>query len=150
VTGPDGASAAAAEVAALIAEWVTRGWHLQHGERWDSRRQLEPFYDWRGDDILLHDNADPHRTLARSAAEYAEIWDAALVTLVALENTIDDGPHVTVSGDLAVVDVCFSSRFDFGDGRVEVAPTRSTLALRRQGPRWVIFREHGSALSPHE
>ncbi|GAA1659016.1 hypothetical protein MMUR_18430 [Mycolicibacterium murale] len=149
MTGLDEASTAANEISALVTDWVTRAWNLQPGQQWNSRRQLEDFYDWRGEDVILHDNADPQRTVARSAAEYAGIWDAALAALVQLENTIDDGPHVAVSGDLAVVDVCFTTRFSFGDGRVDVAPTRSTLALRREGHRWLIFREHGSALRSH-
>ncbi|MGV0836839.1 nuclear transport factor 2 family protein [Mycolicibacterium thermoresistibile] len=138
-----------AEITALITRWVTHGWHLERGQRFDFRSQLEHFYDWEATDAFLHDNADPHCTLTRSAADYAAIWDTSLTTLVALNNTVDDGPHVTVSGDLAVVDVCFSTRFEFDDGRVDVAPTRSTLALRRKGLQWRIFREHGSALSPH-
>lgn len=83
--------------------------------------------------MILHDNADPGRTIARSAAKYAAIWDASLNALVALNNTVDDGPHVTVSDDPAVVDVCFSTTFEFHDGRVHIAPTRSTLALHRKG-----------------
>lgn len=138
-----------AEIKKLITGWVTRGWHLDRGHTFDFRRQLEPYYDWEGSDVILHDNADPQRTIARSAAQYAAIWDTSLTTLVALNNTIDDGPHITVSGDLSVVDVCFSTTFEFANGHVDIAPTRSTLALRRKGQRWNIFREHGSALIPN-
>ena len=144
---PDHHAADIEQIKELVTDWVTRGWHLQRGHTFDFRRQLEPYYEWDAEDAILHDNADPHRTIARSAAEYATIWDTSLTTLVALDNTVDDGPHVTVSGDLAVVDVCFSTTFEFGNGHVDVAPTRSTLALRRNGQRWNIFREHGSALT---
>lgn len=146
MTATDRQAVDIADITALITRWVTRGWHLERGQDFDFRGQLEPYYDWEAGDAILHDNADPDRTLARSVAEYAAIWDTSLVTLVALNNTVDDGPHVTVSGDLAVVDVCFSTRFEFDNGHVDVAPTRSTLALRRKGMQWRIFREHGSAL----
>jgi ketosteroid isomerase-like protein len=139
-----------ADIVELVTDWVTRGWHLVHGEKFDFRARLERFYDWTSADVLLHDNADAKRTIARSADEYAAIWDSSLVTLTALSNSIDDGPHVTVSGDLALVDVCFSTRFEFEGGHSELAPTRSSLGLRRRDGRWLIFREHGSALSPQE
>jgi len=132
----------------LVFRWVTDGWHLERGETFDFRRLLESYYDWDSADVLLHDNADPDRALCRSAASYAVLWDRALTTLVALDNNVIDGPHVAMSGDLAVADVCFRSRFEFDNGDVDVVPTRSSLALRRKGNRWVIFREHGSALSP--
>ncbi|MBU8826312.1 nuclear transport factor 2 family protein [Mycolicibacterium goodii] len=138
----------AAAIRAFISRWVTVGWHLERGEKFDFRRLLESYYDWDSADVLLHDNADPDRTLSRSAAEYATIWDTTLKKLVTLDNTVIDGPYVTVSGDLAVADVCFRSRFEFDNGDVDVVPTRSTLALRRRGEHWLIFREHGSALSP--
>lgn len=136
------------QLRALVFRWVTDGWHLEHGETFDFRRLLESYYDWDSADVLLHDNADPDRALCRSAASYAALWDRALTTLVALDNNVIDGPHVAMSGDLAVADVCFRSRFEFDNGDVDVVPTRSSLALRRKGNRWVIFREHGSALSP--
>lgn len=145
---PDRRAVDTDEIKDLVTGWVTRGWHLERGQAFDFRRQLEPYYDWDASDVILHDNADPHRTIARSAAEYAAIWDTSLTTLVTLNNTVDDGPHVTVSGDLAVVDVCFSTTFEFDNGHVDVAPTRSTLALRRKDNCWTIFREHGSALNP--
>jgi hypothetical protein len=75
---------------------------------------------------MLHDNADADRTIARSASEYAAIWDASLARLIS---------------NLAVVDV--STRFECDDGDIDVASTRSSLALY-----WRIFREHGSALRP--
>ncbi|AMO61356.1 Uncharacterised protein [Mycolicibacterium phlei] len=142
------ADTAAAEVRALVTRWVTDGWHLERGQRFEFRRLLEDYYDWESTDVVLHDNADPDRTLAHSASEYAAVWDQALATLVVLDNSIIEGPHVTVSGDLAVADVCFRTRFEFRDGTVDVVPTRSTLALRRSGGSWRIFREHGSALTP--
>lgn len=142
-----GVTSDVADITTLVINWVEHGWCLKHGDTFDFYAQLRHFYDWESTDVLLHDNADPDRTIARSAADYAAIWDRSLVTLTALSNTIDDGPHVAVSGDLAVVDVCFSSRFEFEGGNVEVAPTRSSLALRRKGRHWLIFREHGSALS---
>lgn len=138
----------AARIRALICRWVTDGWHLERGQKFNFRRLLESYYDWDSADVILHDTADPNRTVTRSAAEYAAVWDIALATLVALDNTVIDGPHVTVSGDVAVADVCFRSRFEFGNGDVDVAPTRSSLALRRKGNCWLIFREHGSALDP--
>lgn len=137
-----------ADVTALVIDWVTRGWHLERGEAFDFRKRLGRFYDWESDAVLLHDNADAGCTLNRSAAEYAALWDRTLVKLTALSNTIDDGPHVVVSGDLAVADVCFTTRFEFDGDHVDIAPTRSSLALRRKGPHWTIFREHGSALRP--
>lgn len=139
-----------ANITALTTRWVTRGWHLERGQKFDFRSLLADYYDWDARDAILHDNADVNRRLARSAAEYAAIWDDSLATLVALDNTVDDGPHVAVSGDLAVVDVCFSTRFEFDNGHVDVAPTRSSLALRRRDNRWRIFREHGSSLSSGE
>lgn len=139
----------ATDITELITEWVLEGWHLAPGEAFDFRAQLKHFYDWTAPDVVLHDNADPQRTIAHSAAEYAAIWDAGLVSLTALSNTLDEGPRVVVSGDLAIVDVCFTSRFELDGGHIDVAPTRSSLALRRKGNRWLIFREHGSALSPH-
>lgn len=149
MTAPDqDAPADVTEITTLVTRWVTRGWHLERGQSFDFRGLLTDYYDWDSKDVILHDNADPQRTVARSAAEYAAIWDTSLATLVELSNTVDDGPHVSVFGDLAVVDVCFSSRFEFDNGHVDVAPTRSSLALRRKGQRWRIFREHGSALSP--
>lgn len=146
---PDRHAADTAELTELVTSWVTRGWHVERGQAFGFRRQLEPYYDWEGSQVIRHDNADPGRTIARSAAEYAALWDTSLTALVALHNTVDDGPHVTVSGDLAVVDVCFITTFEFDVGRTDVAPTRSTLALRRKGDRWRIFREHGSALTPN-
>lgn len=137
-----------AQVRAFVSRWVTDGWHLERGQTFEFRRLLKAYYDWDSADVLLHDNADPDRTLCRSAAEYATLWDNTLTKLVALDNTVLDGPHVAVSGDLAVADVCFRSRFEFDGGDVDVVPTRSTLALRRKGELWLIFREHGSALSP--
>lgn len=136
-----------AQLIDLITRWVTQGWYLPRGEAFAFRSRLEEFYDWSGSDVILHDNADPKRTIARSAADYAAIWDTALVALTSLSNTVDDGPHVTVSGDLAVVDVSFSTRFEFAPADAEVVPTRSSLALRRTDGRWRIFREHGSALT---
>lgn len=133
----------------LITEWVLTGWRLEPGANFDFRAQLERFYDWTSPDVVLHDNADHQCTIARSTAEYAAIWDRGLANLTALSNTVDDGPHVVVAGDLAVADVCFSSRFQFEEGHTAVAPTRSSLALRRHGDRWLIFREHGSCLNPH-
>ncbi|ABK72226.1 nuclear transport factor 2 family protein [Mycolicibacterium smegmatis] len=144
----DAATETLAGLRAFVSQWVTDGWHLERGETFNFRRLLDSFYDWDSADVLLHDNADPDRALCRSAASYAAIWDRTLTKLVALDNTIIDGPHVAVSGDLAVADVCFRSRFEFDNGDVEVVPTRSSLALRRHGNRWCIFREHGSALSP--
>lgn len=134
----------------LIVRWTTEGWRRRPEDPpFNFRAQLEEFYDWSSsDDIVLHDDADPRRTIARSAEEYAEIWDPALASLTSLSNTVDEGPFVTVSGDLAIVDVFFTSRFEFEPGRVEEAPTRSLLGLRRDGDRWRIFREHGSALAP--
>jgi hypothetical protein len=38
---------------------------------------------------------------------------------------------------------------DNADDQCTIAPTRSSLALRRHGDRWLIFREHGSGLIPH-
>jgi ketosteroid isomerase-like protein len=137
-----------AEIRALICRWITDGWHLERGEKFDFRRLLASYYDWESADVILHDNADPNRTLSRCAAEYAAIWDTALVSLVSLENTVIEGPHVIVSGELAIADVCFRTRFEFDTGDVDVVPTRSTLALRRKGEHWLIFREHGSALTP--
>jgi hypothetical protein len=137
-----------ADITSLVIDWVEHGWHLKRGDTFDFRTQLSRFYDWESTDVLLHDNADPDRTIARSVAEYAAIWDRSLVTLTTLSNTIDDGPHVVLSGHLAVVDVCFSTRFEFQGGHVDVTPTRSSLALRRKGRHWLIFREHGSALTP--
>lgn len=136
------------DIEELITEWVQLGWHLEPGNTFDFRALLERFYDWHSADVVLHDNADPERRIAHSAAEYAAIWDTGLTNLTALSNTLDDGPHVFVSGDLAVVDVCFTSRFELADGAVAVEPTRSSLALHRHDNRWLIFREHGSALRP--
>ncbi len=137
-----------AAIRQVVTDWVLHGWYLKTGDTFNFRAQLERFYDWDARDVVLHDNADANRTIARSAQEYAAIWDTSLDTLRSLTNTLDDGPHIVVHGDLAVVDVRFTSRFEFVPGQVEVAPTRSSLALRRRRGQWLIFREHGSNLSP--
>jgi ketosteroid isomerase-like protein len=112
------------------------------------RRLLERFYEWNSGRRAAR-QCRPERTIAHSAAEYAAIWDTGLTNLTALSKTLDDRPHVVVAGDLAIVDICFISRFEFEDGNTDVAPTRRSLVLRRDGNRWLIFRQHGSALSPH-
>ncbi|MEW2480084.1 hypothetical protein AB0876_10875 [Mycobacterium sp. NPDC049093] len=134
------------DIEELVTEWVQLGWRLAPGATFDFRALLGRFYDWHSPGVVLHDNADPRCRIAHSAAEYAAAWDSCLAKLAVLSNTVDDGPYVVVSGDLAVVDVCFTSRFEFDGGHTAVEPTRSSLALRRHGDHWLIFREHGSAL----
>jgi hypothetical protein len=48
----------------VIIDWVLRGWHLQTGEIFNFRAQLERFYKWDTADVVLHDNADANRTTA--------------------------------------------------------------------------------------
>ncbi|WP_033295827.1 YybH family protein [Amycolatopsis jejuensis] len=139
----------AEEVTDVLLRWATEGWRRPpDGPPFDFRAQLEEFYDWTSADVVLHDNADPQRRIARSAAEYAAIWDTELASLISLSNTVDGPPFVSVTGDLAYADVFFTSSFEFEPGRVDKAATRSSLLLRRTEGRWRIVREHGSALTP--
>lgn len=138
----------ARHVADLIREWVEVGWrHLESDPPFNFHDRLEKFYDWSSPDVVLFDNLDPEKRINYSAKDYAAIWDASLPSLKKLTNELVGEPAVYVSGNLAIVEVSFITRFQLVDGTDHEAPTFSSLVWRKSEKGWRIIREHGTGLS---
>lgn len=139
-------TSAVTEVAALHREWILVGWEKKEGdEPLNFQRKLGKYYDRNSTDVILYDDFDPKRRTARSAAEYGSFWEPPFTALRSAQHWVVEGPHVVVSGHLAVSNLVFGAKLTGGDGKVTGIKTVTSLVWRNKGNGWKIFREHNSS-----
>jgi ketosteroid isomerase-like protein len=143
---PHAAPNDAQRVAQLHSEWILQGWEKAPGDGpFDFRRQLGRFYDLEARDLLLYDDFDPQRRVARSADEYGAFWAPHFTRLRSARHWVVDAPLVLTTGDLAASTLEFSARLEGPDGEVVAIRTRSSLVWARRAAGWKIVREHNSS-----
>lgn len=139
-------------VGALHRDWVF-GWERNPGDAPFSFRDAQGArYDRNSDGVVLYDDFDPRHRVARSAEEYAAIWEPAFRDLRLAHHRVAAGPEVLVSGDLAASWLVFVARLETADGTVTGIRTTTSLVWRRTSDGWKVVREHNSSavLPPDE
>ncbi|MFB8282305.1 YybH family protein [Nocardia colli] len=133
-------------VAAEHVRWLW-GWDRKQGDPpFDLRAIQGEFYDWEAEDLLLYDDADPEHRVARSAEEYRSLWEPVFDQLVAADHRLADGPHVLVSGDLAVSRLVFIARLISADGTETGLRATSSLTWRCDANGWRIVWDHTTSV----
>lgn len=128
--------------------WIQQGWEHHRGDRpFSFRGKLGRYYDWSSRDVVLFDDFDPGRRVARSAAAYAAIWEPIFRKNRSARHAVSNGPEtVTGSGNLAASSLEFIARIEPLKGDVVGIRTRSDLVWRCEALGWRIVREHNSSV----
>lgn len=127
--------------------WILQGWEYHPGDpQFGFREKLGRFYDWSASDVVLFDDFDPQRRVARTAAAYGAIWEPIFRGNRSARHTVSDGPDVaTGTGDLAASSLEFTALIEPTDGKPVGIRTRSDLVWRCRPAGWKIMREHNSS-----
>lgn len=127
--------------------WILQGWEYHPGDPpFSFREKLGRFYDWTSRDVVLFDDFDPKRRVARSAAAYGAIWEPIFRGNRSARHTVSDSPEVvTGTGDLAASSLEFTALIEPLNGKVAGIRTRSDLVWRCRADGWKIVREHNSS-----
>lgn len=127
--------------------WILKGWEHHPGDPpFSFREKLGRFYDWSASDVMLFDDFDPERRVARSAAAYGAIWEPIFRGNRSARHTVTDGPDVAPgSGDLTASSLEFTALIEPRDGKPVGIRTRSDLVWRCGAQGWKIVREHNSS-----
>ncbi len=140
----------AGELATLHRRWILEGWEKRPGDgSWTFREKLGEFYDRSGDRLALYDTFDPQHRVARSAADYAAMFEQPFQSMRSALHAVTDGPDVVMPpevapGALAGSTLEFAARLEAGDGRLTGIYARSNLLWRHDGKGWRIVQEHNS------
>lgn len=131
---------------ALHRRWILEGWERAPGDgRFSFREKLGRYYDWESPDVVLYDDFDPQHRVARSATDYAAIWEPIFGAVRSARHAVSDEPSVLASsGDHAASTMEFAALIEGDDGKVTSIRTRSSLVWRCRGGEWRIVREHNS------
>jgi ketosteroid isomerase-like protein len=133
-------------VSALHREWILVGWEKKEGDGpFDFRSKLGRFYELGARDLMLYDDFEPQRRVARSADQYGGFWTGPFTSLKSAKHAVVDAPSTLVSGDLASSTLEFTARLEAPDGKITAIRTRSSLTWRLSDAQWKIVREHNSS-----
>jgi ketosteroid isomerase-like protein len=139
-------SKSGAGVAALHRDWLLLGWEKKEGDApFDFRAKFGNYYDFTSGDVVLYDDFDPKRRVARSAAAYGEVWTQPFSQLRSARHGVIDGPEAIVGTELATSTLEFAAALEAADRSITGIRTRSTLVWRCSAMGWRIVREHNSS-----
>ena len=135
------------QIAALHLRWMNALVRNEGDPNLDFRSDLGDLYDFESPDVVLYDDFDPERRVARSADEYAAIWEPVFASVHTTRHAVSDGPHVlTGEGSLAASWLQFNGRVRMPDGGVLEFLSTSSMVFHRTGSGWRIAREHNSTV----
>jgi ketosteroid isomerase-like protein len=133
-------------IAQLHRDWILIGWEKKEGEKFDYTAKLGKYYDWKEKDVILYDDFDPQKRIAKSAAEYKAVWEPGFSTLKSARHRIVYGPHVLVSEKIASSTLQFEADITNADGKVTKIRTFTSLVWKKTAGGWKIVREHNSTV----
>src|SRR3954465_13579472 len=81
------------QIAALHLRWMNALVRGEGDPNLDFRTDDSDLYDFDGSDVVLYDDFDPERRVARSADEYAAIWEPVFAGVHTPRHSVSDGPH---------------------------------------------------------
>lgn len=134
------------QIADLHSEWILVGWEKKPGDApFDFRAKLGKYYDFSAPKVVLYDDFDPTRRVARSADAYGNFWKEPFTQLRSARHSVIDGPDVVMGTDLATSTLEFAAALEAADGKIVGIRTRSTLVWHCKDASWKIVREHNSS-----
>lgn len=133
-------------IANLQSDWILVGWEKKPGDPpFDFRNKLGKYYDFNSPDVVLYDDFEPGRRVARSAEAYGNFWKEPFTALRSARHSVIDGPDVLMGKELSTSTLEFAAALESPNGETVGIRTRSTLVWQCQGAEWKIVREHNSS-----
>jgi hypothetical protein len=82
-------------IANLQSEWILVGWEKKPGDpAFDFRSKLGQYYDFNSPEVLLYDDFEPGRRVARSADAYGNLWKEPFTALRSARHSVIEVPEV--------------------------------------------------------